>query len=116
MFEGSGVESSLRGHRRELAYDCKVSISNPFRVVDSAVEDEERRARIARIAETGNVRSLVELLPFLLPGRHRFGLESAKAVESVLARSAPTQLAAFDQWYRSGWPPKGPPAPEWQDM
>lgn len=93
-----------------------MSSSNPFRIVGLAAEEEEQRTRIARIAEMGDVRSLLELLPFLPPGTHRLGVEAAKAAESVLTRSTPTQLAWFDQWYRSGWPPKGPPAPEWKGM
>lgn len=89
---------------------------NPFRVLGGRAEDEEERARIALIAEAGEVRSLVELLPFLPPEAHRLGTEAAEAAAAVLERCSPSQLAWFDQWYRGGWLPKGPPAPAWRDV
>lgn len=94
-----------------------MGIFNPFRLLDRrAKEVEEQRARIAFVAEAGDVRALVELLPFLPPETHRLGPDAAKAADSVLARCSPVQLAWFDQWYREGWGPKGPDAPAWRDV
>ena len=75
--------------------------------------DDDARARIAAIAEAGDVRALVDLLPFLPPESHRLGADASKAATTVLRRSTPTQLAWFDGWYRGGYIQKGPLAPTW---
>lgn len=88
----------------------------PYRVPGRREEDEEQKARLDRIAASGDVRSLVELLPLLPPEAHRLGPDAAKAATSVLERASPSRLAWFDQWYRGGWLPKGPDAPAWRDV
>jgi HEAT repeat protein len=98
------------------AYSSRVGFVNPFRALGRPPEEEEQRARVALIADDGDVRSLVELLPFLPPEAHRLGPEAARAAASVLGRCSPLQLAWFDQWYRGGWLPKGSPAPTWKDV
>lgn len=89
---------------------------DPFRIPGRRSEDGEQRRRIALIAESGDVRSLTELLPFLPAESHRLGTEASNAATLVLRRTSPLQLAWFDQWYRSGWLPKGPPAPAWKEV
>jgi len=91
-------------------------LPNPFRILAQRAETEEQRTRVALIEKSGDLRSLVELLPFLPPEAHRLGLEAARAATSVLDRSSPLQLAWFDQWYREGWGHGGPHAPAWHDV
>ena len=76
----------------------------------------EDRREIATIAETGAVRSLADLLRFLPPSAHPLGGEAAAAAERVLERVAPSELAWFDGSYRSGYAPKGEPAPVWDEL
>lgn len=85
----------------------------PFCIVGPEQGDDDARARIAVVAEAGDVRALVDLLPFLPPESHRLGPDASRAVTAVLQRSTPTQLAWFDGWYRGGYVPKGPLAPMW---
>lgn len=92
---------------------------NPYRALGQRAEEEEERARIALITHSGDVRSLVDLLPFLPAHAHRFGPEASRAALSVLARCSPLQLAWLDQWYRGGRfaaRSPAPPTPTWNDL
>jgi HEAT repeats len=83
---------------------------NPFRIPGrDTIEDEG--ARIARLGESGDLRSILDLLPFLPPEAHPAGSDAADAAHRILGRAIPTQLAWFDSWFRSRWAP-----PKWKDV
>jgi len=69
---------------------------------------------ISEAAGSNDLRSILDLLPFLPPSSID-GEAAARAVENLVRRATAEAIADFDAWYREH-PYWGPPRPSWNEM